>query len=63
MWFFSAGLEQQQLLQSVAPRLVAVDEDLLELKRGNLMLEREKLSLEIQILRVKMAKMNRGDEV
>lgn len=40
------------------PRLVVVDEDLLELKRGNLLLEREKLGLEIQILRMKMAKMN-----
>lgn len=63
MCSFSAGLEEQQLLQSVAPRFVSVDEDLLELKRGNLLLEREKLSLEIQILRAKMAKMNRADEV
>ncbi|XP_070758634.1 deoxyribonuclease-1-like [Enoplosus armatus] len=55
------GLKQQY--QSVPPRPVVVDEDLLELKRGNLLLEREKLSLEIQILRVKMAKMNSFDEV
>ncbi|XP_037621647.1 deoxyribonuclease 1 like 4, tandem duplicate 1 [Sebastes umbrosus] len=46
----------------VPPRPVVVDEDLLELKRGNLLLEREKLSLEIQILRLKMANMSRGDE-
>ncbi|KAK1901061.1 Deoxyribonuclease gamma [Dissostichus eleginoides] len=39
------------------------DEGLLELQRGNLMLEREKLSLEIQILRMKVAKMNRGNEI
>ncbi|KAM3621243.1 uncharacterized protein V6R79_008356 [Siganus canaliculatus] len=40
-----------------------VDQDLLELKRGNLLLEREKLNLEIQILRAKMTKMERGDQV
>merc|ERR1719498_801137 len=45
------GLGQQP--QSGLRRLMAVDEDLLELKRGNLLLEREKLSLEIQILRAK----------
>ncbi|XP_029947400.1 deoxyribonuclease 1 like 4, tandem duplicate 1 [Salarias fasciatus] len=38
-------------------RLVVVGEDLLEMKKENLLLEREKLSLEIQILRLKMAKM------
>uniref|UniRef100_UPI0037E71F11 deoxyribonuclease 1 like 4, tandem duplicate 1 n=1 Tax=Semicossyphus pulcher TaxID=241346 RepID=UPI0037E71F11 len=54
--------ELQPQLQPVS-RFVAVDEDLLELKRGNLVLEREKLSLEIQILRAKMAKMNRVNEV
>ncbi|KAL3978499.1 chromatin licensing and DNA replication factor 1 [Sarotherodon galilaeus] len=37
----------------------ATDEDLLDLKRGNLLLEREKLNLEIQILQMKLAKMNR----
>ncbi|XP_041810717.1 deoxyribonuclease gamma-like isoform X2 [Chelmon rostratus] len=57
----SMSLDEQQ--HELDPRrLVAVDEDLLELKRGNLLLEREKLSLEIQILRAKMAKLNRGDE-
>ncbi|XP_070705989.1 deoxyribonuclease 1 like 4, tandem duplicate 1 [Pempheris klunzingeri] len=56
------GVEQQQP-QSVPRRLVAVDEDLLELKRENLMLEREKLSMEIQILRMKMAKIDRGGGV
>nr|XP_040060267.1 deoxyribonuclease 1 like 4, tandem duplicate 1 [Gasterosteus aculeatus aculeatus] len=39
------------------------DEHLLELKRGNLLLEREKLGLEIQILRLKKAKMNREGEL
>ncbi|KAL6112346.1 uncharacterized protein ACO6RY_09124 [Pungitius sinensis] len=39
------------------------DEDLLELKRGNLLLEREKLSLEIQILQLKKAKMDGGGEL
>ncbi|XP_068196609.1 deoxyribonuclease 1 like 4, tandem duplicate 1 [Antennarius striatus] len=38
-------------------------DDLLELKRRNLMLEREKLRLEIQILQAKMAKMNHQDKV
>ncbi|XP_068450693.1 deoxyribonuclease 1 like 4, tandem duplicate 1 [Clinocottus analis] len=33
-------------------------EDLLDLKRGNLLLEREKLGLEIQMLRLKIANMN-----
>ncbi|XP_069568774.1 deoxyribonuclease 1 like 4, tandem duplicate 1 [Brachyistius frenatus] len=33
------------------------NEDLMELKRGNLLLEREKLNLEIQMLRLKVAKM------
>lgn len=35
----------------------------MELKRGNLLLEREKLGLEIQILRAKMAKLNQVDVV
>ncbi|KAM4741282.1 deoxyribonuclease 1 like 4, tandem duplicate 1 [Anableps anableps] len=39
------------------------DEDLIELKRGNLLLEREKLNLEIQILRMKIAKMTNGNPV
>lgn len=45
------------------PGMVAVDADLMELKRGNLLLEREKLGLEIQILRAKMSKLNQGDGV
>nr|XP_020507805.1 deoxyribonuclease gamma-like isoform X1 [Labrus bergylta] len=44
------------------PRLVFFDEELLELKRGNLLLEREKLGLEIQFLRAKMAKMDHKHE-
>ncbi|XP_068578296.1 deoxyribonuclease 1 like 4, tandem duplicate 1 [Cebidichthys violaceus] len=48
--------------QATPPRLVVEDEDLLELKRGNLLLEREKLGLEIQMLRLKMASMKRRDE-
>ncbi|XP_075952279.1 deoxyribonuclease 1 like 4, tandem duplicate 1 isoform X1 [Anarhichas minor] len=44
-------------------RLVDEDEDLLELKRGNLLLKREKLGLEIQMLRLKMASMKRRDEL
>ncbi|GAA6216896.1 deoxyribonuclease-1-like [Lates japonicus] len=57
------GLKQQLLPQSAPSRLLAIDEDLLELKRGNLLLEREKLSLEIQILRQKITQMNSGDAV
>lgn len=45
------------------PGMVAVDADLMELKRGNLLLEREKLGLEIQILRAKMVKLNMRDAV
>ncbi|XP_035486064.1 deoxyribonuclease 1 like 4, tandem duplicate 1 [Scophthalmus maximus] len=52
------GLKVQWPVRSVRE---ALDDDLLELKRGNLLLEREKLGLEIQILRQKMAKMNCGD--
>lgn len=61
--FFCADQEQQEQIPGVQPGMVAVDADLLELKRGNLLLEREKLSLEIQILRAKMAKLNREDAV
>lgn len=61
MSFFSAAQEQQQQLPVVPPGLV--DGNLLELKRGNLLLEREKLNLEIQVLRAKMAKLNQGDAV
>ncbi|XP_061833575.1 deoxyribonuclease-1-like isoform X3 [Nerophis lumbriciformis] len=39
-----------------------LDGELLELKRGNLLLEREKLNLEIQILRMKLSRMTHGDE-
>lgn len=42
---------------------MAVDAELLELKRSNLLLEREKLGLEIQILRAKMAKLKQADSV
>ncbi|XP_034538040.1 deoxyribonuclease-1-like [Notolabrus celidotus] len=56
-------LDQLINLQPGPPRLVAVEEDLLELKRGNLLLEREKLSLEIQLLKVKMAKLKGINEV
>lgn len=65
MSFFSAGQEQQQQQQQQLPVVPPglVDRDLLELKRGNLLLEREKLNLEIQILRAKMAKLNQGDAV
>ena len=59
----SAGVKPQWPVESVPVGLVPLDEDLLELKRGNLLLEREKLQLEIQILRQKMAKMNSGDYV
>ncbi|XP_022597934.1 deoxyribonuclease-1-like isoform X1 [Seriola dumerili] len=57
------GLNTQQQAQPIPQRLLAMDEDLLELKRGNLLLEREKLSLEIKILQQKMAKMNSGNNV
>lgn len=40
---------------------VPPDEDLLELKRGNLLLEREKLNLEIQFLQAKMERFNQGN--
>ncbi|XP_060925991.1 deoxyribonuclease-1-like [Limanda limanda] len=55
------GVKPKWPVESVPVGLVPLDEDLLELKRGNLLLEREKLQLEIQILRQKMAKMNSGD--
>jgi len=35
--------------------LAGGDDDLKELRRGNLLLEREKLTLEIQILKMKIA--------
>ncbi|XP_024857949.1 deoxyribonuclease 1 like 4, tandem duplicate 1 [Kryptolebias marmoratus] len=43
--------------------LLVMNEDLLELKRGNLLLEREKLNLEIQLLRLKVAQMSAGEAV
>lgn len=43
------------------PGLVVVDGDLQELKRGNLLLEKEKLSLEIQFLQAKISKLNQMD--
>lgn len=63
MSFFSADPEDQRQRMVAPPGLVTVDADLLELKRSNLLLEREKLSLEIQILRAKMAKLKQRDEV
>lgn len=48
-------------LPDEVPPVVETEADLLELKRGNLLLEREKLNLEIQILRAKMEKLNQGD--
>ena len=63
MYCSSAALGQnQQWVPSVPPGLLAMNEDLLDLRRGNLLLEREKLSLEIQILRQKMAKISRGED-
>ncbi|KAF7644558.1 hypothetical protein LDENG_00219870 [Lucifuga dentata] len=58
-------VEDQQLVFSGPagrPGVVAVDGDLLDLKRGNLLLEREKLNLEIQILHLKMAELNKGSK-
>ncbi|XP_072237622.1 deoxyribonuclease 1 like 4, tandem duplicate 1 [Leuresthes tenuis] len=48
--------DEQYGLKDFAGGDVVSSEDLLELKRGNLLLEREKLNLEIQFLRQKMAK-------
>lgn len=58
-----AGEKQQRTPPAAPLGLVAVDSDLLELKRGNLLLEREKLNLEIQILQAKVAKLSRADAV
>ncbi|XP_071350178.1 deoxyribonuclease-1-like [Trachinotus anak] len=57
------GLTMQQKAPMTPPGPRAMDEDLLELKRGNLLLEREKLSLEIKILQQKFARMNHSDNV
>lgn len=56
-------LEPMKNLQTGLHRFVVLDEGLLELKRENLLLEREKLSLEIQILRAKFAKLSGTNEV
>ncbi|XP_061582619.1 deoxyribonuclease-1-like isoform X1 [Cololabis saira] len=40
--------------------VAVMGQDLLELKRGNLLLEREKLNLEIQLLRLKVDRINGG---
>ncbi|XP_061641077.1 deoxyribonuclease 1 like 4, tandem duplicate 1 isoform X1 [Phyllopteryx taeniolatus] len=45
--------------ENEGPRL---NSKLLELQQENLLLEREKLNLEIQMLQMKLAKMKRGDE-
>ncbi|XP_011615749.2 deoxyribonuclease 1 like 4, tandem duplicate 1 [Takifugu rubripes] len=50
-----------QMKEAAGPLAVETDADLLELKRGNLLLEREKLNLEIQILRAKLEKFNQGE--
>ncbi|XP_075880914.1 deoxyribonuclease 1 like 4, tandem duplicate 1 [Nelusetta ayraudi] len=55
--------DPEEKVPALLPGMVAVDADLMELKRGNLLLEREKLGLEIQILRAKMAKLNQVDVV
>ncbi|XP_058486479.1 deoxyribonuclease 1 like 4, tandem duplicate 1 isoform X1 [Solea solea] len=55
------GVKKQWQPRSVPLGLVTLDQDLLDLKRENLLLEREKLQLEIMILRKKMARMNCGD--
>lgn len=61
--FLCADQEQREQIPEVQPGMVAVGADLLELKRENLLLEREKLSLEIQFLQAKMAKLNQEDAV
>lgn len=50
--------DPDEKVPALPPGVLAVEADLMELKRGNLLLEREKLGLEIQILRAKMAKLN-----
>lgn len=59
----SVRADPEEKVPALLPGMVAVDADLMELKRGNLLLEREKLGLEIQILRAKMAKLNQVDVV
>ncbi|XP_029908186.1 deoxyribonuclease 1 like 4, tandem duplicate 1 [Myripristis murdjan] len=53
--------QQQQGQGESVTGLVVLDKEMVEMKRGNLLLEREKLSLEIQILRLKMAKLSESD--
>lgn len=48
----------RRVSSAAGPLVVETDADLLELKRGNLLLEREKLNLEIQMLRAKLEKLN-----
>ncbi|KAG7226654.1 hypothetical protein INR49_001824 [Caranx melampygus] len=57
------GVDAQQLIQAAPQVPFAVDEDLLKLKRETLLLEREKLSLEIKVLQQKLAKTNNRDTV
>ncbi|XP_015250921.1 PREDICTED: deoxyribonuclease-1-like isoform X2 [Cyprinodon variegatus] len=51
------------LIAAMKGVVMAEDGDLTELRRGNLLLEREKLNLEIQILRLRVAEMTRGNAV
>lgn len=52
-----AGLDESELLRALMPSLSSiVDDEVLALQKGNLLLEREKLNLEIQLLKIKMEK-------
>lgn len=52
-----AGLDEAELLRALMPSLSSiVDDEVLALQKGNLLLEREKLNLEIQLLKIKMEK-------
>lgn len=57
------SVDDDALTDQIGGLKIGEDDDLIELKRGNLLLEREKLNLEIQILRMKFAKMSNGDAV
>lgn len=51
------GLDEAELLRALMPSLSSiVDDEVLALQKGNLLLEREKLNLEIQLLKIKMEK-------
>uniref|UniRef100_A0A8C6SF75 Endonuclease/exonuclease/phosphatase domain-containing protein n=1 Tax=Neogobius melanostomus TaxID=47308 RepID=A0A8C6SF75_9GOBI len=51
------GLDEAELLHALVPALSGpVDDEVKELQKGNLLLEREKLNLEIQLLKIKMEK-------